>query len=222
MFVFDVMALVVLQLLDRFFLITAFFRLSVSSVIMCGEQLAMAPFAIMFHCGFIVPRDSGVLRAMVFRASCVLLYITVDVLSPNVISSLDSVILPGVSVGLSGGAFSESSHSVEMWLSGCGSFYDGSLYCVLSSVSESCSMSHIAAGVNTGCFTNLQSEAKFFTCFYDKFCLFGFVTLFERAVFGFLPKCASNVANLVTPFGISLMICNLWTWTLVPDCILVI
>ena len=75
------------------------------------------PFSIMFHCGFSVPRGSGALSAMVFRASCFLLYITVDVLSPNVVSSFDGIILPGVHVGLSTGAFSESSFSVEALLS---------------------------------------------------------------------------------------------------------
>ena len=68
------------------------------------------------------------------------------------------------------------------------------LLCMLSSGSESCSMSHIPAGDNTGCFSNLRSEAKFFICLYDKFCLVGFVTMFESAEFGFLPKCASNGA----------------------------
>ena len=65
------------------------------------------PFSIVFHCGFSVPRGSGALRALVFRASSLSLYFTVDVLSPNVISSFDGVILLGERVGLSSGAFSE-------------------------------------------------------------------------------------------------------------------
>ena len=37
--------------------------------------------------------------------------------------------------------------------------------------------------------------------------LIGFVTVFESAVFGFLPKWASNGAFLVIPFGMSLILC---------------
>ena len=43
---------------------------------------------------------------------------------------------------------------------------------------------------------------------YDRLHLFGFVTLFEGAVFGFLPKCASNGVIFMVLFGISLMF---WT-----------
>ena len=68
-------------------------------------------------------------------------------------------------------------------------------------------MSHKAAGVSTGCFSSLQSEAKFLICVYDRFCLFGLFTMFESAVFGFLPKGASKGATFVTLFGISLMLC---------------
>ena len=67
----------------------------------------MVPISIMFRCGFRVPRGYGAFRAIVFRASCSLLFITVDVLSPNIISNFDGKILPGVRVGLSSGAFSE-------------------------------------------------------------------------------------------------------------------
>ena len=75
----------------------------------------MVQSSIMLHCGFSVPRGSGALRALVFRASCLLIYISVDVLSPNVISSFDGIILPGGGgrVWLSSGAFSETSLSVE-------------------------------------------------------------------------------------------------------------
>ena len=36
---------------------------------------------------------------------------------------------------------------------------------------------------------------------YDKLCLVGFVTMFDSAVFGFVPKCASNGVILVILFG---------------------
>ena len=121
----------------------------------------MVPVSVIFHCGFSVPRGSGALHSMVLLASCFALYITVDVLSPILISSFDGFILHWVRVGLSSGAFSESSLSVDTWLSDCRSFCVGSLYCMSSSGSDSCSMSHIAACVSTGCFINLQSEAIF-------------------------------------------------------------
>ena len=92
----------------------------------------MVPFS-MFHCGFSVPRGSGAFRAMVFVASCFLLYITVDDLSPNVISSFDGIILPGVHLGLSSGAFLESLLSVAVLLPDWGSFCAASLYWILSS-----------------------------------------------------------------------------------------
>ena len=67
-------------------------------------------------------------------------------------------------------------------------------------------MFYMAAGVSTGCFSSLRAEAKFFICLYDKLCLLGFVSIFESAVFGFLPKCALNGAIFVTVFGMSLLL----------------
>ena len=65
----------------------------------------------------------------------------------------------------------------------------------------------MAAGVSTGCLSSLRSSAKFLNCLYDRFCLLGFVTMFESAVFGFLLKCASIGAILVILFGMSLILC---------------
>ena len=121
----------------------------------------IVPFSIMFYCGFNVPRGSNALRAIVFRATCFLPYISVDVLSPNMISSFDGIILPGVRVGLSSGAFSESSLSEVMLIPGLDSFCASSLFWTFNSGSESCSMSHMAAGDKTGCLSSLRSEAKF-------------------------------------------------------------
>ena len=165
----------------------------------------IVPFSIMFHCDFNVPRGSDALRAIVFRAICFLPYISVDVLSPNVISSFDGVILPGVRVGLSSGAFSESSLSEGMLFPDFASFFASSLYWMFNSGSESCSMSHMVAGDKTGSLSSLRSEANFFMFLYDKLCLVGFVTMFDSAVFGFLPQCASNDVIFVILFGMSLM-----------------
>ena len=139
------------------------FRVSVSNVfVWCVLTailyLVIVPFSIMFNYGFNVPLVSGALRAIVLRASCFFELTTVDVLSPNVISSFEGVILPGLRVGLSSGAFLESLlslHSVVLAPSVCGSFWVCCLYCTFSSVLESCSMSRIAAGVRTGCFSSL-------------------------------------------------------------------
>ena len=143
----------------------------------------------MFHCGFKVPRCSDALRAIVFRATCFLPYISVDVLSQNVISSFDGIILPGVRVGLSSGAFSESWLSEVMLNPGLDSFCASSLYWMFNSGSASCSMSQMAAGDKTSCLSSLRSEAKFFMFLYDKLWL---VSMFDSAVFGFLAKCASK------------------------------
>ena len=159
----------------------------------------------MFHCGFNVPRGSGALRAIVFRATCFLPYISVVILSPKVTSSLEGIILPGVCVGLSSGAFSESSLSEAMFISGLVPFFAPSLYWMFNSGSESCSRSQMAAGDKTGCLSSLRSEAKILIFLYDKLCLLGFVTMFDNAVFGFLPKCASNGVIYVILFGMSLM-----------------
>ena len=152
----------------------------------------MVPFSIMFHCGFSDPRGSGALRAMFFSCEMIFSVYYCGSFITNVISSFDGVILPRVRVGLSNGAFLRSSLSVETWLSGCGSPRVGCWFFTLSSGSEFCSMSHIAVGVITGCFSSLRSEAFFFIFVYDSFCFFGFGTMFESAVFGFLPKCASK------------------------------
>ena len=90
----------------------------------------------MFHCGFSVPRGSGAFRAIDFRATCFLPYISVVVLSPNVTSSLEGIILPGVRVGLSSGAFSESSLSDAMFTSGLVPFF-AFLYTVCSVLAPS-------------------------------------------------------------------------------------
>ena len=58
-------------------------------------------------------------------------------------------------------------------------------------------MSHMAAGDKTGCLSSLRSEAKFFMFLYNKLCLVGFVTMFDSAEFGFLPKCASKDVTLL-------------------------
>ena len=76
-------------------------------------------------------------------------------------------------------------------------------------------MSRMAAGVTTVCFSIFLSEANFLMSLYDKFCLFGFVTIFEKALFRFLPKCASNVVVFVTLFGVSLIFWTMFAITVV-------
>ena len=112
-----------------FFRMTLFFLVLVSSVFMWGVYFVMVSSGIIFHCGFNVPRGSGTFRAIVLRATFFLLYTTVDVLSPKVISRRLGIILPRTRVWLSSGAFSESSESelragcdyVMYWISSSGS-----------------------------------------------------------------------------------------------------
>ena len=157
----------------------------------------MVPFSIIFHFGFSVPRGLGALRAIVLRAGCLLEYITVDVLSPKLISCLERE--------LSSSAFSEPSLSVEAGLSECESFCFDCFYCTLRLGLESCCMSLIAARISTGCFSSLRSDAKFLIYFYVMLCLLGFDTMHQSAVFGFLPKCASKGAIFVTLLMLCIM-----------------
>ena len=157
----------------------------------------MVPFSIIFHFGFSVPRGLGALRAIVLRANCLLEYITVDVLSPNLISCLERE--------LSSSAFSEPSLSVEAGLSECESFCFDCFYCTLRSGLESCCMSFIAARISTGCFSSLRSDAKFLIFLYVMLCLLVFDTMHESAVFGFLRNVLQKVLFLLL-FGISLML----------------
>ena len=154
----------------------------------------------MFHWDFNVPRGSGTFLAKVFLATFFLLYITVEVLSPNVISNLSGIILPGTRVWLSGGAFSESSVSLF-----AGSGWDWALYWMLSSGSLSWSQSHIISLGSAGCRRVSWSEANLFICLYESRLFDGLVIMFDSSVFGGLPKCASNGFIFVVAFGISLM-----------------
>ena len=160
----------------------------------------------MFHCGFSDRRVDGlVLRASVFLTILFLLYVTVDVLSPNVICSLDGVNLPGTRVWLSSGAFSESEESGVMArgteVCGCSS----SLYWISSSGSESSSKSHIASLGSAGCFSFFLTEIKNRILLNVSLVLFGLIIIFESSVFGGRPKYASNGLIFVTEFGMSLI-----------------